>query len=80
MSFSVTDAHACVVLFYFVYLSIGAGACGWVVDTVGHGGGSILQGLGCSPTVGLFWALDIHLGLGSHTPVSNVLSFNLPHL
>ena len=27
---------------------------GWVVDTAGQGGGSILQGLGCWPTVGLF--------------------------
>ena len=30
-----------------------AGARGWVVDTAGHGGGSILQGLGCSPIVEL---------------------------
>ena len=61
MSFSVTGAHVCVVLFYFVYLFIeeGGGACGWVVDTPGHRGGSILHGLGCWPTVGLFWAPDL---------------------
>ena len=61
MSFSVTGAHVCVVLFYFVHLFIGAGARGWVVDTAGHRGGSILQGLGCWLTVGLFWAPDLHL-------------------
>ena len=44
MSFSVTGAHVCVVLFYFVYSFIGAGAHRWVVDTAGHRGGSILQG------------------------------------
>ena len=55
MSFSVTGAHVCVVLFYFVYLFVGVGAHGWVVDTAGQGGGSILQGLGCWPTVGLFY-------------------------
>ena len=43
------------VLSYFVlfFACIGAGARGWVVDTAGHGGGSILQGLGCSPSVEL---------------------------
>ena len=38
-----------------------AGAHGWVMDTAGHGSGSILQGLGCWPTVQLFWAPDLHL-------------------
>ena len=61
MSFSVSGAHACVVLFYLVYPFIGAGACAWVMDTAGHDGGSILQGLSCWPTVGLFWARDLHL-------------------
>ena len=61
MSFSVTGAHVCVVLFYFVYLFVGVGARGWFVDTAGLGGGSILQGLGCWPTGGLFWAPDLHL-------------------
>ena len=39
------------------------GAHGWVVDNTGHGGGSILhaQGLSSWPTVGLFWAPDLHL-------------------
>ena len=46
MSFSVTGPHVYVVLFYFVYPFIGAGAHGWVVDIAGHGSGSILQGLG----------------------------------
>ena len=32
-----------------------------VVDTAGHRGGSILQGLGCWPNEGLFWAPDHHL-------------------
>ena len=43
------------VLSYFVlfFPCIGAGARGWVVDTAGHGGGSILQGVGCSPSVEL---------------------------
>ena len=36
MSFSVTGAHVCVVLFYFVYPFVGVGAaCGWVVNTAG---------------------------------------------
>ena len=61
MSFSVTGTHVCVVLFYVVYPFVGAGACGWVVDTLGHEGGSMLQGLGCWPTAGLFWARDLHL-------------------
>ena len=42
MSFSVTGAHVCVVLFYFVYAFVGVGAHGGVVDTAGHEGGSIL--------------------------------------
>ena len=46
-----TGAHVSVVLFCLVCLCVGAGARGWVVDTAGHGGGSILQGLGCSPIV-----------------------------
>ena len=61
MSFSVTGAHVCVVLFYFVYPFIGVGARAWVMDTAGHEGGFILQGLGCWPTVGLFWVRDLHL-------------------
>ena len=61
MSFIVTGAHVCVVLFYFAYPFIGARACPWVMDTAGHEGGSILQGLSCWPTVGLFWARDLHL-------------------
>ena len=61
MSFSLTGAHSCVVLFYLVYPFIWAGACAWVMDTAGHDGGSILQGLSCWPTVGLFWARDPHL-------------------
>ena len=54
MPLNVTAAIVSVVLFYFVYLFIGARARDWVVDTAGHGGHSILQGLGCWPTVGLF--------------------------
>ena len=46
MSFSVTGANVGVVSFYFVYPFFGARARGWVVYTAGHGGGSILQGLG----------------------------------
>ena len=61
MSFSVTGAHVFVVLFYFVYPFIGAGAHAWVMDTAGQEGGSILLGLGYWPTVGLFWAQDLHL-------------------
>ena len=49
-----TGAHVSVFLFCFVCPCIGAGALGWVVDTAGHGGGSILQGLGCLPIVELF--------------------------
>ena len=48
-----TGAHVSVVLFCHVCPCVGAGARGWVVDTAGHGGGSILQGLGCSPIVEL---------------------------
>ena len=48
-------------LIFFVYPFVGAGTCGWVVDTAGHDVGSILQGLGCWPTVGVFWARDLHL-------------------
>ena len=43
----------------FVYPFVGAGARSWVVDTAGHRGDSIPQGLGCWPTVGLFWAPDL---------------------
>ena len=42
MSFSVTGAHVCVVLFYFVYPFVGTGARGWVVDTAGCMADSIL--------------------------------------
>ena len=61
MSFSVTGAQVCVVIFYFVYPFVGVGAPARVVDTAGHEGGSILQGLGCWPTIGPFWAHDLHL-------------------
>ena len=61
MSFRVTGAHIGVVLFYFVYPFIGAGARGWVVDTAGLGGWSILEGLDWLPTIELFWAPDLHL-------------------
>lgn len=40
-----------------MYLLVGAGPCGQVADTAGHGDGSILQGLGCW----LFWAPEFHL-------------------
>lgn len=50
----VVDITAMLVMSYlnnlFVPLlgqGLGAGARGWVVDTTGHGGDSILQGLGC---------------------------------
>ena len=43
-----------VLSYFFAYPFIGVGACGWVVDTAGHVAGSILQGLDCWPTVGLF--------------------------
>ena len=46
MSFRVTGAHFGVVLFYFVYPFIGAGAHGWVVDTAGLGGWFHPGGLG----------------------------------
>ena len=51
------------VLSYFILFNpfIGAGTRCWVVDTAGREGGSILQGLGCWPTVELFWAHDLHL-------------------
>ena len=39
-------------LIFFVYPFVLAGACGWVLDTAGHEGGSILQGLG---TVHYLW-------------------------
>ena len=52
MSLSLTAAHVCV--FYIVYPFVGAESRSWVVDTNDHGSGSILQGLGCWPTVGLF--------------------------
>ena len=61
MSFSLPGAHVCVILFYTVYPFVGAEARGWVVDTAGHGSGSILQGLGSWPTVGLFWAPALNL-------------------
>ena len=51
----------CDVLILFFYLLVGAAARGWVVDTAGHRGGSIQQGLGCWQTAGLFWAPDLHL-------------------
>ena len=56
----------CAVFILFGYPFIGAGACGWVVDTAGHGSGSILQGLGCWPTAGLFYALHLWRMLTSH--------------
>ena len=51
------------VLSYFVlfFPCIGAGARGWVVDTAGHRGGSILQGLGWSPSVELSLGTYLHL-------------------
>ena len=52
----------CDVLILFFYLFAGVAARGgWVVDTAGHRGGSIQQGLGCWQTAGLFWAPDLHL-------------------
>ena len=51
----------CDVLILFFYLFAGAAARGWVVDTAGHGGGSMQQWLGCWQTAGLFWAPDLHL-------------------
>ena len=48
-----TGVHVSVVLFCLVHSCVGVGARGWVVDTAGHGGGSILQGLGCTPIVKL---------------------------
>ena len=60
MSLSVGGAHVGFVLYFNICLSfVGAGARSWVVDTAGHRGDSILQGLGCWPTVGLFWAPDL---------------------
>ena len=60
MSFSVTGAHICVVLFFFFYFIVETGARSWVVlatrVTWFH-----LPGLGCWPTIGLFWAPDLHL-------------------
>ena len=61
MPFSVTSAHVCVVLIYFVHPFVGVGAHGWVVDIAGHGGSSIWQRLGCWPAIGLFWAPVLHL-------------------
>lgn len=52
MYFKVTGALVCVILFY--YLFIGVGAYGWVIDTAGHRSASALQGLSCWLTVGLF--------------------------
>ena len=37
MSFRVTGAHVCVVLFYVVSLFIGVGARGWVVKLLAPG-------------------------------------------
>jgi len=51
----------CDVLILFFYPFAGAAARRWVVDTAGHRGGSIQQGLGCWQTAGLFWAPDLHL-------------------
>ena len=61
-----TGARVDVALFYFVCPLVEAGgsglrAQGWVVDTAGHEGGYTQQGLGCWPTIGLFWAPDLHL-------------------
>ena len=56
-----TGAYVGVVLFYFVCPFVGAGARGCVVDTVGNGGDSNLQVLGCWPTkLIVFWASDLH--------------------
>ena len=51
----------CLILTLFVYPFPKAGARGWVLDTAGHGGHSILPGLGCWPNVGLIWVPDHHL-------------------
>ena len=51
----------CDVLILFVYLFTGAAPRGWVVDTAGHRGGSIQQGLRFWQTTGLIWAPDLHL-------------------
>ena len=51
----------CVVLILFVYPFAGAGL--WMVNTAGHGGGSIWHGLACWPTAGLFQVPDLHLRL-----------------
>ena len=62
MFFNVTGAHVLSCLNNFICLSLSwGGARGWVVDTAGHGGGSIWQGLGCWSTARLFWAPDLHL-------------------
>ena len=53
MSFIMTRVHVCVALILFVYHFLEAGARGWVVDTAGHRGRSIWQGL--------FWPPDLHL-------------------
>ena len=60
MSFSVTGAHVCVVLFYFGYPFVGQGLVAglWILLA---SGGSILQGLGRWPIIGLFLAPDLHL-------------------
>ena len=42
------------VLSYFVCPFARVGARSWVVDTAGHGGHSILQGLGC-------WSLETNV-------------------
>ena len=56
-----TGARVDVVLLYFVYPFVELGARGWAVDTAGHEGGYIQQGLGCWPTTALFLASDLHL-------------------
>ena len=54
-------------MFVLSYFSLFIPSLGWrlvaglIMDTAGHKGGSILQGLGCWPTVGLFLARDLHL-------------------
>ena len=82
MSFSVTGAHVGVVLFYFVYSLVEAGAQSWIVDTAGQGGGYTQQGLGCWPTRGLIGAPDLHLQpmllmvlLSNSKPKFNLLIF-----
>ena len=51
----------CCLVLFCLSLHWGVGPNGWVVDTAGNEGGSILQGLRCWSTVRLFWAPDLHL-------------------